>query len=67
MTPVRWVWLGWVLLGLLIEGYAVWTRTQGDTLSETIWDLTRRYPLVAFTLGFLMGHFFWQRALPNGH
>lgn len=64
MTTLRWVWLGWVLVGLAIEGFAIWTRTPGDTLSETIWTLTVHYPLVAFALGVLMGHFFWQRVLP---
>lgn len=64
MTLVRWIWLVWVLVGLGVEGFAIWTRTPGDTLSETIWALNVRYPLVAFGVGLLAGHWFWQRAAP---
>jgi hypothetical protein len=61
---VRWGWLVWVLAGLALEGWAIY-EGKGNTLSETVWLLTRHYPLVAFLVGLLMGHFFWQRV--NGH
>lgn len=66
MNPVRWAWLIWVVSGLAIEGYAIW-EGNGNTLSETVWLLSKHYPLVAFLAGLLMGHFFWQRVNGNGH
>lgn len=52
---------GLLCLALLgYEGLALWTTAPGDTISEIMWQLGQR-PLVPFALGFLMGHFFWQR------
>lgn len=47
---------------LIYEGYALWTPTSGDTISELVWTTTVRYPIIAFLAGLLCGHFFWQRA-----
>ncbi len=51
------------LVGALIvyELVAVFDRQQGDTISEIVWTVTTRRPIVPFALGVLMGHFFWQR------
>lgn len=48
-----------VLLGW--EAYALGNRTSGDTISEIVWQATRRWPIIAFLAGVLCGHFFWQR------
>ncbi len=42
--------------------YELWTvlnHTQGDTISESIWKALYRRPLLAFVLGFLIGHWVW--------
>jgi hypothetical protein len=65
VNALRWAWLFWVVAGLTIEGLAIY-EAEGNTLSETVWLLTKHYPLVAFLAGLLMGHFFWQR-VGNGN
>jgi hypothetical protein len=32
-----WYWVAWALMFLGGEGYALFNRTPGDTLSETVW------------------------------
>ncbi len=56
-----WLWLGWVMLGLGLEVGALVSQKPGTTLSETVWMITRDYPLLPLAFGLLMGHFFWQR------
>jgi len=46
--------LGW-------EIYTLSNKEKNDTISETVWDWSKKMPLVPFSLGLLMGHFFWQR------
>ena len=57
------LWLGWVIAGLMIEGFALASRTPGATLSEHVWAVTTNYPLLPLGFGILCGHFFWQRHL----
>lgn len=60
MKPRRWIF-ALLVVGLLgYEAYALVTPGGTDTISEIIWYLSKR-PLIPFVLGFLMGHFFWQR------
>lgn len=58
MIPEVVFWLGVVLI-LSYEFYALYMK-QGKTISEITWRLTVAHPLVAFSFGVLMGHFFWQ-------
>jgi len=55
-------WMFWLLVvGLFAyEAWALLNTTSGDTISEVFWRLSRN-PLVPFLMGFLMGHFFWQK------
>lgn len=57
------VWVFWVLVAALFgyEAWALFNHQAGDTISEIFWRISRN-PLVPFLMGFLMGHFFWQRA-----
>lgn len=50
-----------IIVGLLLalEAWALVNHKPKDTISETIWRLTRQVWLV-FLAGFLAGHFFWQ-------
>lgn len=47
---------------LLYEGWTLVNHTAGDTISEAVWSISTKRPIVPFALGFLMGHFFWQAA-----
>ena len=66
MNIVRWLWLIWAVAALALEGYAIW-EGQGNTLSEVVWLMTKHYPLVAFLVGLIAGHWFWQRVGQNGN
>ena len=61
MKRARVAWL--VLLGLALayEAYAVLNTPPGDTLSEAVWTYGR-HPMVAFAVGVIVGHWFWQRS-----
>lgn len=58
----RKVFVGLVGGLLAYEAVTLANKHEGDTISEIIWDVTARRPLVPFALGLLMGHFFWQRS-----
>jgi hypothetical protein len=52
-----------LVLGLFgYEGYTLSNAAEGDTISEIIWTLTEKWPIVAVFFGVLMGHWFWQRS-----
>jgi hypothetical protein len=53
--------LGAVVVLLAYEGWTLINSTPGDTISESIWRIAASRPLVPFLVGFLCGHFFWQR------
>lgn len=52
-------WLLLVSLGGLVgyEVYAAITK-KDPTISQYVWTLSQRAPIVPFLLGLLMGHFF---------
>lgn len=58
------------LLACLVVGgyelYALVTPAEGDTISEIVWHFARRYPILPFAFGVLMGHFFWQENRDGG-
>lgn len=55
------IWVFWAAIILLFvyEIWAVYTREEGDTISEIIWTASVNRPVIPFAFGFLMGHFFW--------
>jgi hypothetical protein len=57
---MRWGFRLLVLAAFAYEGVALWTAAPGDTISEIVWEASRR-PLVPFLAGLLCGHFFWSR------
>lgn len=46
-------------LGLILEGWAIMNKKPHDTISETIWKISFRFPFIPFLAGFLCGHLFW--------
>ncbi|WLW38625.1 hypothetical protein [Streptomyces phage Verabelle] len=37
MTVWSWLWVGWLAAFCVIEGKALFNKTEGDTLSEHVW------------------------------
>jgi hypothetical protein len=52
--------IGVVALGLI--GYDIFAYYNGDssTISEVIWSVCGKMPLIPFAVGILCGHLFWQ-------
>jgi len=48
-----------ITLLLVLEGWALLNKKPNDTISETVWRISFKYPFVPFLVGFLMGHLFW--------
>lgn len=48
-----------IALGLALEVWALMNKKPNDTISETIWRVSFKYPLVPFLAGYLCGHLFW--------
>lgn len=57
-------WMVAVVGLLAYEGYALLNGTPGDTLSEAVWRYGQ-HPMLAFAVGVLVGHLFWQRRPPK--
>lgn len=53
-----WILYAAVLMALFYEAWAL--VKSGTTISAMVWALSKK-PLFPFAIGFLMGHFFWQR------
>lgn len=64
MTLFSWLWIGWIVAFLVIEGFAIINKKRGDTLSEHVWSWfqlkgrkdDKKPWQVLLRLGFL---FFW--------
>lgn len=60
----------WILLVLTIgligyDAYLCTNREENDTISEVITNSSKRYLLIPFLFGLLMGHFFWSQHLKD--
>jgi hypothetical protein len=40
--------------------YVIYQGQQEATFSVVLYESSRRWPVIAFVLGFLCGHVFWQ-------
>ncbi len=49
-------------IGALVvyEGYTLFNAKPKDTISERVWKVSARRPLIPFLLGGLVAHFVWQ-------
>ena len=45
------------ILMIIYELWAAITK-KAPTISQFVWDWSKRYPIVPFLFGLLMGHFF---------
>ena len=58
---MEWVFVLIVLAAFIYEFAALANKNTGDTISEIVWTVTAKRPLLPFLLGMVAGHFFWQR------
>ena len=58
---MKWLFLLIVLAACLYELSALVTKESGDTISEIVWEISSKRPILPFALGVLCGHFFWQK------
>lgn len=56
------IFLGLVALLVIYEVAALANGAAGDTISEIVWGVASKRPILPFAFGVLMGHFFWQKA-----
>lgn len=45
---------------LLYDGLVIWRTKDKVSISQVVWDISAKRPLLPFFLGFLMGHFFFR-------
>lgn len=64
-NPWRWAWVIWITSFLVIEGLAIFNKTNDDTLSEFVWDFIVINPIgwigIAILLGWLIKHFLFEK------
>lgn len=58
--------IAWALLVVLIGAgfWDIWVLTcthERRTVSQVVWDLSSRWPILPFMVGLLCGHLFFQR------
>ena len=46
---------------ILYEVVALLNGKPGDTISELIWSMTQKWPIIPFAVGVAVGHLFWYR------
>jgi len=60
----RTLWVAWLVVFLVIEGLAIFNRTDDDTLSEFVWDFITINPIgwagIAILLVWLISHFLFE-------
>lgn len=50
------------LVSFVLIAYDIWTyikRGSDTTISVQMFELSKKYPIVAFLLGIVFGHIFW--------
>ena len=59
MNPTDAVVSAGLVFYLVWESWALVNKRKYDTISETVWKVVKRRPLVPFAIGMLMGHWIW--------
>lgn len=60
-AQMEWVFVALILAAFAYEFIALANARPGDTISEIVWTISAKRPLLPFLVGVLCGHFFWQR------
>lgn len=50
----------WLTLALIVDVIFAWRGGEQATISWQIQAVLHDFPVIAFALGFLAGHLFWQ-------
>lgn len=53
------IWIGWVLLGVVLEFIALRSKAKGDTLSENIWSMFNHSTYGKFATYMLSAFLIW--------
>ena len=65
VRAVSWIAIYVILAALLAVGAVdLFLVRRGDgnpTVSSTIWDLAKQYPIIVLAVGILLGHLFWPQ------
>lgn len=61
MKPTHWVLIAVSLALIGVDFYWATNNTYGDTISEVILKYARKYQIIAFLFGVLMGHLLWPQ------
>lgn len=48
------------VLLIVYDFYAYWSFGQESTISMYLFDISKKFPIVPFGIGVIMGHLFWQ-------
>jgi hypothetical protein len=57
MTLTDWLWVGGVALVAVVDVALVIAKRQ--TLSQRFWHYGKRWPIIWFGAGFVVGHLVW--------
>jgi hypothetical protein len=63
MVRQLFIWI-LIIVSFICLGLDVWafkTPEKGDTLSEIMLNMSKKYPILAFFCGLLIGHFYWPQ------
>jgi hypothetical protein len=58
--------IGWDIYVAVVESGQGNDPAAGGTISEVILGFARSHPVVPFSFGVLMGHFFWPQGSKDG-
>lgn len=64
-TGIMWFMM---LVVLVVIGYDAWAcadRENRDTISSMVTESSKKYLIIPFIFGLLVGHFFWSQHLKN--
>lgn len=59
MTATHWFMIGLVVVVAVFDVYADRAKDL-PTISQAVWVILRKHPILAFALGVVCGHLFWQ-------
>lgn len=56
---VEYIIIGVTAFALILDVYLALDKRPGNTISQVMRRDTKKYPLIAFAWGLLMGHWYW--------
>ena len=53
--------VGTAIVLALWDVFAAAQPVSGDTISEVIWAVSAKHPIIPMAIGVICGHLFWQK------